>query len=713
MKGKMQKSISVRLIFLVMVSIFVACAVIAVVGAKKNKVEVESKNINNFKSNYETEDYEIKDEETWDISEEQDESVIAKWTSDNKTLTISGSGNTMDWDPDEENDWHNTGYQSSIENVIIEEGITNIGGYAFSGCSSLIKINIPDSVISIGGSAFEDCSSLENINIPNSVTSIDWYAFSGCSSLVSITIPDSITSIEESTFENCSSLTSISIPNSVTNILDYAFEGCSSLENINIPNSVEVIEYQTFKDCTSLARIIIPNSITRIEEDAFLNCNSLKSINIPDSVTMIGDNIVPESTVIYTRANSEGHSYAENAGKKYVLDNEGPTATFTPEKGEDNQKSYNVTVEVNDNFDEVGVNESTLRYQWTQSIEEPTKESFTETFENGQSITKDSGDGEWYLWIYAEDNLQNEKITKSDAFNFDDTDKIPPVLETIYSTEELTNKNVTVTIKANEEIQEVEGWTISEDKMSLTKEYENNTTDNGEVIEVKDLAGNSATVTIKITNIDKEAPNPEVKYSTKDLTNKNVVVTITSNEQIQEVEGWAISEDKMSLTKEYENNTTDNGEVIEVKDLAGNGTTVTIKILNIQRKFETDQYKKVNDYIVKIKPNTTYNEFVKNIQTNQTYTVKEGSKIISGTNIIKTGQVLTTQTGRQYTLVVMGDLNGDGKIRIIELARISKIGSGKIKDYKEIEKMAIDANVDGKINILDMAAIAKLATEKK
>ena len=60
----------------------------------------------------------------------------------------------------------------------------------------------------------------------------------------------------------------------------------------------------------------------------------------------------------------------------------------------------------------------------------------------------------------------------------------------------------------------------------------------------------------------------------------------------------------------------------------------------------------------------------------------------------------------------MGDLNGDGKIGIIELARISKIGSGKIKDYKEIEKMAIDANADGKINILDLAVIAKLATGK-
>ena len=57
-------------------------------------------------------------------------------------------------------------------------------------------------------------------------------------------------------------------------------------------------------------------------------------------------------------------------------------------------------------------------------------------------------------------------------------------------------------------------------------------------------------------------------------------------------------------------------------------------------------------------------------------------------------------------------MNGDGKISLVELARISKIGAGKIKDYKEIEKMAIDANADGNINILDMAAISKLAVEK-
>ena len=168
----------------------------------------------------------------------------------------------------------------------------------------------------------------------------------------------------------------------------------------------------------------------------------------------------------------------------------------------------------------------------------------------------------------------------------------------------------------------------------------------------------------------------------------------------------------MTLSKNYEKDTIEN---VAVKDLLGNAKVVNIKMTGIDLeapKFDLQNYQIKDQYIVKIKPNTTYNELIKNIQTNQTYTVKEGSKVISGTDIIKTGQVLTTQIGEQYTLVVLGDLNGDGKISLVELARISKIGSGKIKDYKEIEKMAIDANADGNINILDMAAISKLAVEK-
>lgn len=69
--------------------------------------------------------------------------------------------------------------------------ITSIGSSAFSGCTSLKKVNIPDSVTTIKNNAFAYCSSLDYIYIPKSVTSIQYYAFKNCSSLKSIIIANS------------------------------------------------------------------------------------------------------------------------------------------------------------------------------------------------------------------------------------------------------------------------------------------------------------------------------------------------------------------------------------------------------------------------------------------------------------------------------------------------------------------------------------------
>ena len=71
-------------------------------------------------------------------------------------------------------------YRSKEKNYIIPNSVTNIGNAAFSGCSSLTKINIPNSVTNIGNEAFECCSSLTKINIPNSLTNIGKRAFAPC-----------------------------------------------------------------------------------------------------------------------------------------------------------------------------------------------------------------------------------------------------------------------------------------------------------------------------------------------------------------------------------------------------------------------------------------------------------------------------------------------------------------------------------------------------
>ncbi|MBO5039629.1 MAG: leucine-rich repeat protein, partial [Clostridia bacterium] len=84
------------------------------------------------------------------------------WSLDGTVLTISGNTYMGAGSP----------WGKSITEVIIEDGVTTIGYYAFEDCTSLTSITIPDSVTSIRDNAFSGCTSLTSITIPDSVTSI-------------------------------------------------------------------------------------------------------------------------------------------------------------------------------------------------------------------------------------------------------------------------------------------------------------------------------------------------------------------------------------------------------------------------------------------------------------------------------------------------------------------------------------------------------------
>ena len=81
--------------------------------------------------------------------------------------------------------------QFEIKNgvAIIQDGTTEIGFYAFKGCTSLESITIPNSVTEIGDYAFNGCTSLESITFSASATKIGIGVVDGCTSLVAINVP--------------------------------------------------------------------------------------------------------------------------------------------------------------------------------------------------------------------------------------------------------------------------------------------------------------------------------------------------------------------------------------------------------------------------------------------------------------------------------------------------------------------------------------------
>ena len=161
------------------------------------------------------------------------------WTLSGGTLTISGSGEMKNYS------WESVPWYSSrttIQSVVIEDGVTYIGESAFWACSSLTSVVIPDSVTTIGGYAFSECSSLTSVTIPDSVTTIGSGTFGGCSSLTSVDIPEGVTTIGSGAF-------------GVIKVAYQEYSGCTNLQTVTLPERIKTIDYAAFNGCDNLSDV--------------------------------------------------------------------------------------------------------------------------------------------------------------------------------------------------------------------------------------------------------------------------------------------------------------------------------------------------------------------------------------------------------------------------------------------------------------------------
>ena len=209
-------------------------------------------------------------------------------------LTISGT-DMPDYSATNPAPWLSS--YADVKEVVIEEGVTNIGNSAFCYCSNITSVTIPKSVTSIGKYAFYWCNEISEIELPNTLTSIGDCAFY-CTGLTSLTIPKSVTSIGDWAFAQCFSLTSVKIPKSVTSIGEMAFNHCVALKSIIVEEGNT--KYDSRNNCNAIIEknsntlifgcknTISPYNVTSIENYAFESHSGLTSIDIPGSVTSIG-----------------------------------------------------------------------------------------------------------------------------------------------------------------------------------------------------------------------------------------------------------------------------------------------------------------------------------------------------------------------------------------------------------------------------------------
>lgn len=185
-------------------------------------------------------------------------------------------------------DKRNRVYQNSVLKVFIGSNVT-IGQVAFYYCTSLQSVVIPEGITSIGRIAFDYCYSLKGVVIPKGVTSIGNNAFSYCYSLKEAILPVGITSIGSDLFSGCDNLNTFVIPEGVTEIQEkQAFRLCRTLKKIVIPKSVTSIGSGAFTSCERLASVVLPEKLVDISGSLFYGCSTLINIKIPKGVTSIG-----------------------------------------------------------------------------------------------------------------------------------------------------------------------------------------------------------------------------------------------------------------------------------------------------------------------------------------------------------------------------------------------------------------------------------------
>ncbi len=224
-----------------------------------------------------------------------------------------------------------------IRYAYVEDGIKELHGYIFAGCTSLFQARLPAEGELFDFGHFIGCIALKRVSLPEKMTEIPMQFMDGCIALCQISIPETVTSIEFSAFNLCTSLNEVKLPKGLKTVGADAFSACSGLSEIVFPEGLETIRENAFVGCTALKTVILPAGLKELRELAFAHCIGLQKVYIPASVQGIyvssggfsPFNYCSKDLVLITDASKPGQGWAENFNVYYT----GLSETSDPSDG--------------------------------------------------------------------------------------------------------------------------------------------------------------------------------------------------------------------------------------------------------------------------------------------------------------------------------------------------------------------------------------------
>ena len=256
------------------------------------------------------------------------------------TLTVSGNGAIPDYTL--------TGYYTNspwdsfaddygvVTSIVVEEGVTAIGDYAFYDCYYSQTLSLPSTVTDIGAGALERMGNLETVSVapgnpsytaldgvlynkdvttliragrvsdpfvmPSTVTEIAPKALEDAV-VVNLVLSSNLKEIGDNMFEE-SSIQTITNAGSIERIGNNAFANCGSLTEISGLRDLKSIGDNAFHSCYELTNLSLPEGLEHIGASAFFKCYDYR-VTIPSTVAEIGENAFRETYSVSLDADNE------------------------------------------------------------------------------------------------------------------------------------------------------------------------------------------------------------------------------------------------------------------------------------------------------------------------------------------------------------------------------------------------------------------------